>query len=110
MCDPVLGDDGRLYVPPELIPIYQNEIIPLCDICTPNQFEAEKLTGQLIRSETDAWSAMSWFHDKGVKIVIISSTKLGQDGTLTAFLSHKTGMNKMSMMIECYFCLTETLI
>ena len=29
------------YVPEELLPIYQESIIPLADIITPNQFEAE---------------------------------------------------------------------
>ena len=29
------------YVPPELLPIYRDVIIPLADIVTPNQFEIE---------------------------------------------------------------------
>ncbi len=29
------------YVPPELLPTYQKEVLPLADIITPNQFEAE---------------------------------------------------------------------
>ena len=29
------------YVPKELLPVYKNEIIPLADVITPNQFEAE---------------------------------------------------------------------
>lgn len=91
VCDPVLGDEGRLYVPAELLPIYQNEIIPLSDICTPNQFEAELLTGLKLKTEADAWQAMNWFHDKGVKTVVISSTKLTDEINLTAFVSHKSG-------------------
>lgn len=89
MCDPVLGDNGSLYVPKELIPIYQNVIIPLCDICTPNQFEAELLTGVIIDTEQNAWTALDWFHKKGVKTVVLSSTSIGV--TLTSFLSHKNG-------------------
>lgn len=92
VCDPVLGDDGRLYVPAELLPIYQRDIIPLCDICVPNQFEVELLTGQAVHTEADAWKAINWFHDKGVKTVVISSTKLGQNGHLVGFLSHKNGI------------------
>ena len=41
VCDPVLGDNGELYVPAELIDIYRDTILPLADIITPNQFEAE---------------------------------------------------------------------
>ena len=29
------------YVPKELLPVYKNDVIPLADIITPNQFEAE---------------------------------------------------------------------
>ena len=36
----VLGDSGRLYVSPEVIPIYR-EALPLATIITPNWFEVE---------------------------------------------------------------------
>ena len=41
VCDPVMGDNGHLYVPKELLYIYRDKLIPLADIVTPNQFEAE---------------------------------------------------------------------
>ena len=41
LCDPVMGDRGQFYVPKELLDIYVNDIIPICDIATPNFFEAE---------------------------------------------------------------------
>ena len=56
MCDPVLGDNGKLYVPPDLVPIYRDEVVPLATILTPNQFEAETLTGIQIASDEDAVS------------------------------------------------------
>lgn len=87
----MLGDNGRLYVPETLIPIYQNEIIPLSDICTPNQFEAELLTNIKIKNEVDAWQALNWFHGKGVKTVVLSSSSTGSEDNLIAFLSHKNG-------------------
>ena len=36
-----MGDNGELYVPKELLYIYRDKLIPLADIITPNQFEAE---------------------------------------------------------------------
>ena len=45
VCDPVLGDNGKLYVPEELVGLYEKEVVPLADILTPNQFEVEQLTG-----------------------------------------------------------------
>jgi pyridoxal/pyridoxine/pyridoxamine kinase len=41
VCDPVMGDNGKMYVPKELLAIYKDTILPLADIITPNQFEAE---------------------------------------------------------------------
>lgn len=41
VCDPVMGDNGEMYVPKELLPIYRDQILPIADIITPNQFEAE---------------------------------------------------------------------
>lgn len=88
-----MGDNGQLYVPEDLIPIYQNEILPLCDICTPNQFEAETLTGHKIQSHEDAWRATEWFHAKGVKTVVISSTNFSpKSNELIAFLSQQNGI------------------
>ncbi len=45
ICDPVLGDDGKLYVPKELINVFVTKVIPRSYMITPNQFEAELLTG-----------------------------------------------------------------
>ncbi|XP_058830634.1 pyridoxal kinase [Topomyia yanbarensis] len=89
VCDPVMGDDGVMYVPKELLPIYRDEIVPLADIVTPNQFEVELLTENSIKSEQDAWSAVEWFHEKGVRTVAISSSELGGSDSLLAFVSHK---------------------
>ena len=43
VCDPVLGDEGKLYVPKELVSAYRKTLIPLAAIVTPNQFEVEQL-------------------------------------------------------------------
>ncbi|XP_067848514.1 pyridoxal (pyridoxine, vitamin B6) kinase a [Heptranchias perlo] len=45
VCDPVMGDkrngDGYMYVPEDLLPVYKEKVVPLADIITPNQYEAE---------------------------------------------------------------------
>ncbi|XP_053310929.1 pyridoxal kinase isoform X2 [Spea bombifrons] len=57
-CDPVLGDkwngEGSMYVPEELLPVYKDLVVPVADIITPNQFEAELLTGRKIHTQEDA--------------------------------------------------------
>jgi pyridoxine kinase len=76
VCDPVLGDHGRLYVPPELVPVYREEIVPLATVLTPNQFEAEQLTGLTITDAASAAAAADALHAMGVRTVIITSTDL----------------------------------
>ena len=41
VCDPVLGDDGKLYVPKELVEVYKTKLVPRATILTPNLFEIE---------------------------------------------------------------------
>jgi pyridoxine kinase len=38
--DPVMGDNGRLYVADDVVPAYK-ALIPYADLILPNQFEAE---------------------------------------------------------------------
>mmetsp|Transcript_63833 Transcript_63833/g.125348 ORF Transcript_63833/g.125348 Transcript_63833/m.125348 type:complete len:190 (+) Transcript_63833:59-628(+) len=79
VCDPVLGDNGKLYVPPELVDVYRSELIALATVLTPNQFEAELLTGFKIESLQDAVAACLWLHEKGPETVIITSLEEGTD-------------------------------
>ncbi|KAK3568845.1 hypothetical protein QTP86_017946 [Hemibagrus guttatus] len=54
VCDPVMGDNGSMYVPEALLPVYREKVVPVSDIITPNHFEAELLTGRKISTEKDA--------------------------------------------------------
>jgi pyridoxine kinase len=38
--DPVMGDNGNLYVAPDVPPVYRS-LVPMADLVLPNQFEAE---------------------------------------------------------------------
>lgn len=40
VCDPVLGDEGKLYVPQEFVAIYRDQLLPMASVITPNQTEA----------------------------------------------------------------------
>lgn len=76
VCDPVLGDNGAMYVPEALLPVYRDKVVPICDIITPNQFEAELLTGTKITTEKDAHEAMDQLHSMGPNTVVITSSDL----------------------------------
>lgn len=90
VCDPVLGDDGSFYVPPELVPFYRDHLIPLADIVLPNQSEVQWLTGLTMNDEIDAWNAIDVFHQKGVQTVVITSSNLvTQKESIVALASRK---------------------
>lgn len=87
--DPVLGDNGQLYVPRELISIYQ-DLIPYADLLTPNQYEAEYfysntqriLSDMEIHTLDDAKKAVAYFRTLGVKQVVLTSTTLNNSDNL----------------------------
>ncbi|XP_031396295.1 pyridoxal kinase isoform X2 [Punica granatum] len=65
VCDPVMGDEGKLYVPQDLVSVYRQKVVPVASMLTPNQFEAELLSGCRIESEADGWEACNALHDVG---------------------------------------------
>jgi len=73
VCDPVLGDNGRFYVPKELVDVYRNVVIPKADCVTPNQFETEQLTGIEVKTIDDARKACEKLHQLGPSVVFITS-------------------------------------
>ncbi len=87
-----------LYVPRDLVPIYRDIILPLADVCVPNQFEAELLSGRRIRSLADALAVMELMHERGVGTVILSSTQLeSASATLVALASQRLSPSLTSM-------------
>ncbi|XP_041114703.1 pyridoxal kinase-like isoform X2 [Polyodon spathula] len=92
VCDPVLGDHGSMYVPENLRPVYKEKVVPVADIITPNQFEAELLTGKKISIEKEALEVMDLLHDMGPDTVVITSSDLPSslgEKYLIALGSHK---------------------
>ncbi|CAN0913749.1 Pyridoxal kinase [Linum grandiflorum] len=82
VCDPVMGDEGKLYVPQDLVAVYREKVVPVASMLTPNQFEAEQLTGSRIVSESDAREACNKLHAAGPSKVVITSINIGGDGLL----------------------------
>ncbi|XP_050682486.1 pyridoxal kinase isoform X1 [Leptidea sinapis] len=88
VCDPVMGDNGQMYVPDSILPVYRDDVVPLADILTPNQFEAECLTGLTMNDFNGAIRIIQALHDKGVKIVVLSSTVLGDEDYMIGIASN----------------------
>jgi pyridoxine kinase len=72
LCDPVLGDDGRLYVRGEIVTA-MHELILQADILTPNDFELALLTGHACANRQTALQAMRLLQSKGPRLVVLSS-------------------------------------
>jgi len=74
--DPVLGDAGRLYVNPDVVPIYRS-MLPLATVITPNWFEVEVLTNVELRDIASLRRALEILHKQHhVLNVVISSIPL----------------------------------
>ncbi|OVA14537.1 Pyridoxal phosphate (active vitamin B6) biosynthesis [Macleaya cordata] len=77
VCDPVMGDEGKLYVPQEMVSVYREKVVPVASMLTPNQFEVEQLTGFRINSEEDGLEACNALHAFGPSKVVITSVHIG---------------------------------
>lgn len=74
--DPVMGDDGRIYVSESVIPIYKS-LMPKATCATPNYFEAELLTDVKIISAASLLLALRTFHERyRILHIIISAVSL----------------------------------
>lgn len=76
LVDPVMGDDGKLYVSEQVPPKYK-ELLKLATIATPNQFEAQILTGHSTNTIPEIRACLKSFHDLyGLQHVVITSISI----------------------------------
>ncbi|MBS2993979.1 pyridoxal kinase ['Santalum album' aster yellows phytoplasma] len=87
LCDPVMGNN-RCFVKPEITSFFKNNL--QADIITPNQFEAEFLSGIKINNVSDAIKVANHFHNLGVKIVIITGINFQDEKYFQVFASNAT--------------------
>ncbi|HAX92092.1 MAG TPA: pyridoxal kinase [Rhodospirillaceae bacterium] len=89
LCDPVIGNTN-CFVKPEVLDFFKTKLA--ADIITPNQFEAETLSGTTITDRASLGKVARFFHDRGTKIVVITGLKLAEapDG-LCVYASDASG-------------------
>ncbi|KAK2829929.1 hypothetical protein FQN49_007116 [Arthroderma sp. PD_2] len=74
--DPVMGDQGRIYVNEDVVPAYKS-LVSHADLILPNQFEAELLSGIKITSIENLKDAVTIIHRTyNVPPVIVTSVQL----------------------------------
>lgn len=58
ICDPVIGDQGAMYVKPELARALSEILVPIADVLSPNVYELGHLTGREVKSRAQAVAAL----------------------------------------------------
>jgi pyridoxine kinase len=84
LCDPVMGDDGELYVKEEIAAAFRDRLVPMANGLTPNAFEAGWLSGIDIRNLADAERAARYWPGKDV---VVTSIPEGSDRLVTALFA-----------------------
>ncbi|MCC0056671.1 MAG: bifunctional hydroxymethylpyrimidine kinase/phosphomethylpyrimidine kinase [Rhodobiaceae bacterium] len=82
LCDPVLGDDDRLYVAEETACAIRDTLLPRADIATPNLFELSWLTGQTGDTPAAIAGAARSLGPQDVVVTSVPSMLKGHIGTL----------------------------
>ncbi|KAM0242818.1 hypothetical protein ACHAPO_001241 [Fusarium lateritium] len=111
--DPVMGDNGKIYVSPEVVPAYKR-LIHDADLILPNQFEAELLSEVKINDMDSLRKAIQVLHDKyKVPHIVITSVNLEAPDHPPSHLSvvgstmTSTGQARFFKIvfpsIDCYF-------
>lgn len=81
--DPVMGDNGRIYVAEDTVPAYKH-LLKDADLILPNQFEAELLSDVKIRDLASMEQAISKLHQAyGLPHVLITSIRLPRTASST---------------------------
>ncbi|EGX91788.1 pyridoxine kinase [Cordyceps militaris CM01] len=112
--DPVMGDNGNLYVAADVVPAYKS-LLAYADLIIPNQFEAELLSGVKITDMKSLAAAIHAFHkNHRVPHVIITSVNISSPdipaGHLCVVGSTMTSTGQARLFktvfpsIDCYFC------
>lgn len=74
-CDPVIGDEGRVYVRDGIPEFFRDRALPAADILTPNQFELEWLAGGPIATLSQAKAAVTRLQACGPQCVVVTSLR-----------------------------------
>ncbi|KAG9099109.1 putative pyridoxal kinase [Ceratobasidium sp. 392] len=84
LIDPVMGDDGRMYVADDVLPIYRDRLLRIATIITPNWFEVEYVLSTIQLTSRDSLrSALKILHTNlGVPHVVITSVTVRRGSRL----------------------------
>ncbi len=79
-CDPVMGNaTSGCFVDPEIPPIIREQVVPVADILTPNQFELGFLTGTDPHSLDEVLASADAARAMGPSTILVTSVETGDD-------------------------------
>jgi pyridoxine kinase len=93
LVDPVLGDEGRLYIARETAEAMRRELLPLATIATPNRFELQWLAGDPAGDQTDP---IELARRLGPQIVVVTSASQSRDAVSTLLVTRTEDMEHWS--------------
>lgn len=77
-CDPVMGDNGTLYVAKDIPDFMKNRALPAADFIIPNRFELGWLANRTVDTEADAITAARALIGTGrLKTVVVTGLPVG---------------------------------
>lgn len=100
ICDPVLGDNGKLYVPKQNVQIYADKIIEHATILTPNTFELSLLSGMdNINSEFDVFQSCNKLHDlyNNIETIFVTGCTFINNEKVSVLVSSKSDDGHIEM-------------
>ena len=102
ICDPVLGDNQKLYVAPSMVQAYRDFVIPYADILTPNQFELELLCNKKVDSLRSACACCKTLHENGTRAVVVTSLRNCSENPKNLVLLGSTALSPNLNDIEVF--------
>jgi len=78
-CDPVIGDvDRGVFVHSGIPEFMKNQVVPLADVLTPNQFELDHLSGGTSATMAEAVAAVTAIRALGPRVVFVTSLRTAE--------------------------------
>ena len=95
VCDPVMGDDGELYVHPDLVRFFRERAVPHADLLVPNRFELGWLADRPVESVDDALAALDDLRAEGAREIVATGIVLpGSSGSLEQHIVGASGTRR----------------
>lgn len=80
LCDPVIGDDGKVYVADGILDVVRNRLVQAASVITPNQFELELLAGVKATDVENLLAASAVLSARGPRDIAATGCTLADTG------------------------------